>query len=253
MIYDAFTFFNELDLLELRLSVLDKYVDKFILVESEQTFSGNPKPLYYLENKERFAKWNDKIIHIVAPNIDIKEVAFERHWLCYELIEDFLIKEAKPEDIAFCSDLDEIWNPELLKLEMDDKIHSLAQYNYCYYLNQRSSEQWVGTLMSKVKNIFVGYNKLNRTVKPNILVNGGWHLTNIGGLEQIIKKIEAYDHQEANVDWVKQALPERIANGQDYLSRIYDYQGKPFNFFVDENDWPQYLKENKEKYIHLCK
>lgn len=251
-IFDAFTFFNELDLLELRLQILDPYVDKFILVESRQTFSGSEKPLYYEENKERFAKWAPKIIHIVAPNMEIKETPFERHWACYELIEQTLQLRARENDIAFCSDLDEIWNPEILQ-KVDDEIHSLAQFNYSYWLNNRSSEQWVGTLMSKVKNIQVGYNKKYRTVKPNILSNGGWHFTNMGGLDQIIKKIEAYDHQEANQDWVKQALPERMAKGQDYLSRTYDYEGKPFNFYVDESDWPRYLKEHKSDYTHLCK
>ncbi len=63
MKYDVFRFFNELDLLELRLNILDAHVDYFVLVEATKTFSGLDKPLYYQENKERFAKWNHKIIH----------------------------------------------------------------------------------------------------------------------------------------------------------------------------------------------
>lgn len=253
MIYDAFTFFNELDLLELRLSTLDHYVDKFVLVESNQTFTGNPKPLYYLENKERFAKWNDKIIHIIAPNMEIEKVAFERHWLCYALIEATLQTLAVPEDIAFCSDLDEIWNPSV-RDKIDDQIHSLAQFNYSYWLNNRSSEQWVGTLMSKVKNIEVGYNKIFRSVKPNILANGGWHFTNMGGYEQIIKKTQAYDHgPELNHDWIKEHTQDNMEQGNDYLGRPLDYEGKPFKFWLEEDSWPQYLKDNKDKYKHLCK
>ncbi len=252
MIYDTFTLFNELDLLELRLSILDPYVDKFVLIESRQTFTGIPKPLYYEENKERFAKWNNKIIHIIAPDIEIKEVAFERHWLCYELMEQEVLKH-DPEDIAFCSDLDEIWNPQILD-KVDDKPHSLAQFNYSYWLNNRSSEQWVGTLMSKIKNIHVGFNKINRTVKPNILLNGGWHFTNQGGIEQMIKKIESYDHgPEIPQDWFKATIKESMDNGLDFLRRARDYEGKPFTFWVDESNWPQYLKDNKEKYQHLCK
>lgn len=252
MIFDCFTFFNELDLLELRLSILDKYVDRFIIVESYETFTGLPKPLVYAENKERFAKWNDKIIHIVAPNIEIKEVAFERHWLCYELIEQELLKY-NDEDIAFCSDLDEIWNPDILT-KIDDQIHSLAQFNYSYYLNMRSSEQWVGTIASKIKNIFVGYNKWGRTAKPNILPNGGWHLTNMGGVEQLIKKVQAYDHgPEINQEWFKANIEGLIENGRDYLARDFDYEGKPFKFWLEEENWPEYLKNNKEKYQHLCK
>lgn len=67
-IYDVFTFFNELDLLEIRLNILDPYVDYFVIVEATETFSGYPKPLYYEENKERFKKWKDKIIHYVIDD-----------------------------------------------------------------------------------------------------------------------------------------------------------------------------------------
>ena len=54
MIYDTFMFFNELELLELRLNELNGVVDKFVLVEATRTFTNKPKPLYYAENKQRF-------------------------------------------------------------------------------------------------------------------------------------------------------------------------------------------------------
>ncbi len=252
MVIDCITLFNELDMLELRLDILGDYVDKFILVESRQTFTGQEKSLYYEENKEHFTKWKDKIIHIVAPNIEIKSVAYERHWLCYELIEAELMKY-DIQDISFCSDLDEIWNPEILK-QADSKAHSLAQFNYSYWLNYRSSEQWVGTIMSPVGNMFIGFNKMNRTAKPNILQNGGWHWTNQGGVEQIKKKVEAFDHgPEIPQEWFKSQIAERMEKGEDYLARQMDYTGKPFTFHIEEENWPQWLKDNKEKYKHLCK
>jgi len=46
-IYDCFIFFNELDLLEIRLKTLDKVVDYFVLVEADKTHRGKKKPLYY--------------------------------------------------------------------------------------------------------------------------------------------------------------------------------------------------------------
>lgn len=252
MVFDAFTYFNEADLLELRLSVLDKYVDKFILVESKQTFMGQAKPLYYEENKERFAKWNDKIIHIVAPNIEIKQVPYERHWLCYEMIERVVLS-LKPEDIVFCSDLDEIWNPEILN-KIDDNPHSLKQYNYTYYLNMRSNEDWTGTLMAKAKNIFVGFNKKNRTDKPYPLDNGGWHFTNCLGRDMIMQKVRAYDHgHEINPKWIEEHIDENIEKGGDYLGRYANYQGEPYRFWCDTKDWPTYLKDNKDAYKHLLK
>ena len=57
-IFDSFIFFNELDLLEMRLNILNDVVDYFVLTESPWTVSGNSKPLYYQENKDRFEKLN---------------------------------------------------------------------------------------------------------------------------------------------------------------------------------------------------
>jgi beta-1,4-mannosyl-glycoprotein beta-1,4-N-acetylglucosaminyltransferase len=183
--------------------------------------------------------------------MEIQKVAFERHWLCYELEEGKVMELGQPDDIVFFSDLDEIWNPEILS-KIDDDIHSLAQFNYSYYLNMRSSEEWVGTLMTKVKNVELGFNKKYRTVKPNILPNGGWHFTNMGGIEQVIKKVESYDHgPEINQEWFRANLPFNFGT-HDYLQRQVDWQGKPFEFWLSEWEWPQYLKDNKDKYQHLC-
>jgi len=66
MIYDCFSFFNELDLLEIRLHELDPVVDKFVLVEASKTFQGKDKPLFYDENKERYKEFSEKIIHVVV-------------------------------------------------------------------------------------------------------------------------------------------------------------------------------------------
>jgi beta-1,4-mannosyl-glycoprotein beta-1,4-N-acetylglucosaminyltransferase len=63
-IYDCFTFYNELDLLELRLQELYDHVDHFVLVEANRTFQNNSKPFYFGENQHRFARYMDKIIHI---------------------------------------------------------------------------------------------------------------------------------------------------------------------------------------------
>ena len=254
MTFDAFTFWKELDLLEIRFNILDLYVDYFILVESHQTFSGNPKPLYYEENKERYAKWKDKIIHIVVPNIETQNL-FERHYLCYEAIENKLLEMGQPDDIAFCSDLDEFWNPEVLKLA-DDDIHSLEMLNYSYWLNYLSNEQWIGSLMSPIKNIYVGYNKDYRSIKPNIISNMGWHFSNQGGVDMIISKLQDYDHANDVLPLAQYegyGIKARMDAGYDFLGRELNYQGKPFEFIEDDSQLPRYLLENRDKWINLFK
>jgi hypothetical protein len=65
MIIDAFPLFNELDILELRLTELSPVVDRFVIVEANRTHKGTLKPLHYAENAQRFAEWKDKIVHVV--------------------------------------------------------------------------------------------------------------------------------------------------------------------------------------------
>jgi beta-1,4-mannosyl-glycoprotein beta-1,4-N-acetylglucosaminyltransferase len=247
MIYDCFTFFNELDLLEIRLNILDEYVDYFVLGESSETFSGLEKPLYYLENKDRFSKWNHKIIHHFNGKLETKN-SFDRAFFQKEGMMDS-IKHLKDDDIVYYGDLDEIWKPQ----DVDDKVYKLHQLNYAYYLNYRSSEEWIGTIVGKYKNIRkMGFNYL-RANPTDFKYDGGWHFTSMGGPEQIRKKIESYDHQEYNIEWIKDTIEERMKEGKDFVGRSTDWKGVPFSFRVDESELPSYILNNKERYIEYFK
>lgn len=242
MIYDCFSFFNELDLLEIRLNILDEHVDYFVLSESMETFSGIEKPLYYNENKERFSKWNHKIIHHVNGRLETNN-SFERAFFQKESIMKS-IDHLEDDDIVYYGDLDEIWKPQ----EVDDNVYKLHQLNYAYYFNYRSSEEWIGTLVGKYKNIKdLGFNHL-RANPIHFKEDGGWHFTSMGGVDQIRKKLEAYDHQEYNLDWIKNTIEDRMREGKDFAGRSTDWKGVPFSFRVDARDLPSYILANKEKY-----
>lgn len=243
MIYDLTQLFNELDMLEIRLNILDPYVDFFVIGQSYETFSGLAKPLYFDVDDERWSKWRNKIIPVIIPKFDTQDfrhvferTAYQKNYLLSAL------KGCQPEDVIYYGDVDEIWKPQ-------KEEGKLRQLNYCYHLNQRSSEDWQGTNVFKYKNI----RNLNdiRADHSNVLEDGGWHFTNMGGLEQVRKKIEAYDHQEMINDDVREKLEKRMKEGKDYLGRSRDWQGKPFDFWIDEDELPEYLKVNKQKWIKL--
>ncbi len=246
MTYDCFTFFNEFDILEIRLNILDPYVDYFVIAESTETFSGKSKPLNFWLNSERFAKWSHKILHL---DVERKEFpnAFQRAFYQKESIMDVLKARCKDDDIVYFGDVDEIWKPQI----PSGNVCKLKQLNYSYYLNNRSSEQWFGTIFGKwgeVKKKGLNWNRANPS---HYREDSGWHFTNMGGVEQILKKLDAYDHQEFNTGEIKAQLKERIANGEDYVGRSVDWLGVPFSFTVDEIDLPQYLLDNKETWKKL--
>ncbi len=266
MIVDLFYFFNELDLLEIRLNILDAYVDKFILVEFSTTYSGIPKESHYLANKERYAKWNHKIDHFIIDEksamIGYRDEALknsnvgngESYW-----IREFCLKESakkclvgfNDEDIVFVSDLDEIWNPEVICPTLKDiakgGIYRPKQLAYYYYLNNRCSEQdgWTGTIFCRYRVIKDGcLNDLRTRSKTPCweIYKGGWHFGFMGGVEGAKKKLVESNHPEYN-GWVSK-IEERVKNN-------IDYRGRNYHYWIDEESLPSYLRENKQKWIKL--
>lgn len=261
MIYDLFSYNGEADMLEIRFNLLSPFVDKFVMVEGWETFSGNQKPLYWIETGDRFEQWKDKVIYCVVQDYNdpeirnqidkrfeyVDEIAFQRAFYQKEMLRKILEGiDMNDEDIIYYGDVDEIWKPKHDGL--DDKVHKLRQLAYSYYLNNRSPEDWRGTIVTKWKNLkgrCLNDMRAN-PVEEDILEDGGWHFTNLGGLEAVIKKIESYDHQEVNIPWVKNGMKERMQLNEDFL-------GRGFKFWVDESQLPTYLLENKEAYPHLWK
>lgn len=81
MIYDCFMFFDELDLLEIRMNILDPVVDFFVVTEATTTQMGQPKKMYFAENMSRFEKFKDKIIYnpVDMGNIFLKTNGVEKY------------------------------------------------------------------------------------------------------------------------------------------------------------------------------
>src|SRR3990167_741094 len=263
-VFDTFIYNGEQDLLEIRFNILNDFVDYFVIVEGAETFSGKFKPLYWAEKQEgRFDEWEDKVIYVVVQGYRDDEIdnlvtdefnldlPFFRAFYQKECIRKGLV-EAKDEDIVIYGDSDELINPEILKMDFD-KVYNLEQLNYCYYLNNRSSEKWIGTVVGKWGDMKQKTFKHWRATHTNVLPNGGWHFTSQGGLDAVRHKLESYDHQEFNTLDNQSLLEERMGKGEDYLGRSHDWLGTPFTYHVDESELPQYLLDNKERWKHLWK
>jgi beta-1,4-mannosyl-glycoprotein beta-1,4-N-acetylglucosaminyltransferase len=284
MIYDCFTFFNELDILEIRLNILKNVVDKFVLVEATRTHQGKEKPLYFSDNKTRYKEFADKIIHIVIDEYPPYEG--KSAWTLERYQRDMIAKgwkDCKKDDIILVSDVDEIPNPETI-LAYKDKpgVFVFRQSMYYYFINclnvsNGSNYKWDGTIMCKFKYHFtpmdlrkIIYIQPGTTIKrflprvySNYLLmrwqlihlkkikcveNGGWHFSYLGGVQMIIKKLEAFAHTEYNKDEYKdpEKIEEALKNGKDIFGRDFHYK-----FVTLDNTFPDFILKNKEKYKHL--
>ena len=252
MIYDCFMFFNELDVLEVRLNELDNVVDKFILVEATKTFTNQDKPLWFEKNKQRFAPFLDKIDHIIID----KYPEFDAAWTFENYQRDVIINALKercqPEDVILISDLDEIPRGKLVEKYKDTEgIKVFEQNLYTFYFNYLNITEpiWLkGTRMLRFKDI--GDKTLTeiRFAEGEHIKNGGWHFTYLGGLEMVKYKIRSFAHQEYNNEYYmnENRLKTLIHDGIDIFERGYKYK-------IDSLDgsFPEYVQKNRQKFQHL--
>jgi hypothetical protein len=160
MIVDAFPFYNELEVLDIRCAELRDVVDLFVLVEAGQSFSGKEKPFHFAENKARFAAY--PIHHVVMPMYPPEMTsAWDReHWSRDVVAVVLREMHAAPTDILMISDVDEIPRASEVrryaaKLQTDPAgtFYGFRQDLSYYYVNCRCDEEWFGTKMIRFGNI----------------------------------------------------------------------------------------------------
>lgn len=262
MIYDIMTYNGEMKLLQLHLGVLNDYVDRFIIVEANKTFSGNNKPLYFFRHQQFVKPYWKKIDYYVVndwDDTDLWEQAISspntrgaKHWKREFYIKESIHKALKKshvqdEDTLFIGDVDEIINPQA-KHESNTPIKAKLQV-YAYWLNNTSNEKFWGTLICQYKDIkdkCLNHIRSDKSIysKGRYL---GWHFTSMGGIDEIRRKLnDSYTAESYNTNEVQGLLPDRLKNNQDFL-------GRDFTFSIDESNWPLYLTDNRSKFKHLCK
>jgi hypothetical protein len=168
VIVDAFPFFNELDILELRLTELSPVVDRFVIVEANRTHKGTLKPLYYAENKARFAEWEDKIVHIVCALPDDGDglPAIRRREMMQRNAILAGVRDCADTDMIMISDCDEIPRAHLVPSSVEDGvIVCYVQKLYYYNLNTHAPDRpWPGTRACRVSDA--------RALSPHVVRNG---------------------------------------------------------------------------------
>lgn len=277
MVYDCFNFFNELDLLKIRLNVLDPVVDYFVITESTLSHSGMPKKLYYDENKSQFAAFHHKIIHTVitdTPNTPGTS-SFDRDGFEKEARIRGLSKCSK-DDIIMYSDLDEIPNPvrirEILANFDAEKIYHFAQRQFYFYINLEEvsgkllsfageytgmkKQQWLGTYLFQfglLDRFSLSNLRVNKTPERSFRVaDGGWHFTYMWGdkntsiVERVAQKIKAYSHQEFNNKKVLEGIEKKISQKKDLFGR-----SSKFERVEIDDTYPEYLLKNLDSFSHL--
>jgi len=258
-IFDCFTFFNELDLLELRLNELHEQVDFFVLAESPLTFQGNKKPLFYAENRHRFAAFAEQIIHVVVEDMPVTNNAWDREHFQRNALRRGL-REAAPDDIIIIADADEIVSQDAIDiLRVTAGFTQVNMPMYQYYMNLREQHGWnrvfaytfglqdeipdfnfVRTSPTEAFEKFAGRNRK--------LFNAGWHFSYLGGPEQIRGKLLAFSRTG---EWFQYML--QPGNAESQITAGYEV-GNAWNFarYCEiDSTYPFHIQNNLQKYEDL--
>ncbi|WP_175426530.1 tetratricopeptide repeat protein [Azospirillum brasilense] len=228
-IYDCFQFYNELDLLEVRLAELDAVVDRFVLVEATFTHAGDPKPLHYAENRARFAAYADKIIHVVVDD-DPGGFAWQREAHQRDAIIRGL-EGCDPTDMIIVSDADEIlrpWVMERLRREPDDGRSLFAPHLdiFLYFLDRKAPDPWVSVAAAPWELIRrIGANRARYLTKlghGRVVPDAGWHFTWMGGIERFRAKLQAFAHREMIADFDQDPAANRERLDRFYATGRFD-------------------------------
>jgi hypothetical protein len=209
--YDTFLFCDELDMLQCRLEALAGKVDRHVLVEARYDHQGKPKPLYYADNKDRFALWSRNITHIVAevPPLEENPNPWSREWSMRQAIWEGLNGDAEPADLVLLCDVDEIPSDAAVSMKPDGLV-AMGMRQSMFAVDWVCPEETRIAIAGRAKDfaavpLFQARDNGFRARLP--LVSGcGWHFTWLGGPEAIRRKAGQFCHLE---------LREMILAGND--------------------------------------
>ncbi len=257
-IYDCFQYFNEDHMVDLRLNILDEYVDYFVISESTKTHQGKDKSLNF--NIENFKKFKHKIIYTVADFQNEKEVI--NHTGGESIVEQHQrnnilngLNKASDNDLVILSDSDEI--PDFKKIGLiksTTKFTAFSQKMFMYKLNLQNLDEsgWIGSKICRKKNLpkpqklrdlkFKQY-PFWRLDKRNLqIIKGGWHFSFLQNAKDIANKIQSFSHGEFNTNDNTniEKIVQKISHGKDIFNRGYELK----KIEIDDS-YPDYIFKNK--------
>lgn len=276
--FDVFPFFNELDLLDIRLNHLDDFVDYFVITEATVTHAGNPKPLYFADNRAQFSKFEKKIVHQVVDDIPSDLSTFERDWFQRDRVKNLLETLLNDDDILIYGDVDEVPSHSGLiesfeHLRQGNVMNHLAQDLFYYYMNLEEvsgtllsnmgefpnvpTRKWLGTTVSSweyAKNFSItNLRDPSHLAVSKRIEDGGSHFSYVGGPIptsaeiRVRAKLTESAHQELNGWRTNSFLKGRLSRGKDIFGR----RGSKFEQRTDLSYLPPYVLGNIDKFESL--
>lgn len=272
-VYDLIMINDELDWLEIRLNTTYHYVDYFIVVEAEQTFTGLPKPLVIKDNFHRLEPYFPKIIyHRLEYPADFSP---KRTWDREDLQRDATFTQVFPRlsgpqtpswgDVLVVADVDEIPRPETLAVlracRYPRRLTLRSRFYYYSFQFLHRGPEWAHPQATFFEGV-------GRTVTPTHLRNGdgglqpliywdkadlwnaGWHCSScFRTMEELLNKMQSFSHTWMNAAEYRDRdrIADRVRRGKDLWDRNRDL----FDRLEGNKDVPPILLADPERFRYL--
>ncbi len=251
MLIDAFIVGPEYErpMIDFRLKMLDPYVDLFVIVECDHTFSGKKKGFVHDVSGAKISKVNFSLPEV--PQWNEQPSSYDPSHPCWSIEYQHrnhivsALNDYSDDDFVLMGDMDEIPSREALDMMVKNNFMGIATFSmffFYYNLHTVREEMWSGTIWTPMKALRKFGAQALRDSRGNTGFNierGGWHLSYMGGTDAIRKKIGSFSHQEYNIPEYtdEEKITRRVMEGSDLFGRDVKSALPPDGFF------PDYFKE----------
>lgn len=250
MVIDTFTFFGgddvEFDMLECRLRELDCVVYRFVAVEGNLTYQGDPKPYYlteYLASSDRFDPWRDRLVVVQAKDLPTKSETddpWDREHASREALVDGLERvDCHDGDVILHGDLDEIPRPVVVRNLRPKGFFVCEMAMFSMAVDWLHPDPWLGTVAARAKSIRTFSQMRDMRLAAPRLPDAGHHLTWLGGQAAQLTKLGAFSHPE-----IAPAVEGPIAENV-FLEQGWHVDGVKLQAVDVDQTWPRWISERK--------
>jgi hypothetical protein len=228
MIIDAVTFGGELDLMRARLEVLP--ADQFVIIESNKHYAGQPKSYLFEDNLDAFTKWLPKIHYVKIQSLGSSN-AWDNDYHQRRNVGLALESLGLADNDTVCLfDADEFWDID----KLEPTVHAWRMPKYHMSLRWYHFDEVTGLTGEwqyfKAQNV----DAMRWARESYPIINGGFHLTSMGDLDYLIRKVKGFAHQEYN----RPGLEQRLADCWTYGHNI---EGHSFTELPDLSHLPDWF------------
>ena len=264
-LYDCCMYFDEDLVLDMRLNILNDYVNYFVIAEATKDHTGKDKKLNF--NINNFSKFKEKINYIIVDDLPMNIKFYKKNWPVHHLRDQHQrnalskgYENCDEDDLIMISDIDEIPDPKkIISFDFKKKYACFLQKNFQSKINllNMTDKYWMGTKiiqkkflkspqwLRNIKTAKPAFWKFYKPKQPQLIYDGGWHFSFLKEPKGISKKIQSYSHSEYNKPLFtdEKKIEERIKKKIDIFDRNFKYES------VDMDDtFPKHVLENLNKY-----